>query len=118
MKKKTKILLVTLIGCISFLIVGWIIVYTYVSGSGPDFPTAPDITFTMNESNMTLTVENIQIYTNDKTQEPIWENIAIRGNATLPFGPIDVGDMVTNCSGTVTLIWLPYYSIINEWEFT
>lgn len=41
----------------------------------------------------------------------IWENIKLwekkEGNATLPTGSINVGDVITNCSGQVCLIWKP-----------
>jgi amino acid transporter len=40
-----------------------------------------------------------------------WDNfIVIRGNATLPNGKVDPGDIITNCSGTP-----PYGGILVEW---
>jgi hypothetical protein len=47
-----------------------------------------------------------------------WSDIElIKGNATFPTGFIDLGDMISNCSGEVTLVYKPYEMLLGEWPF-
>jgi len=47
-----------------------------------------------------------------------WSNVKIKsGNCNLPAGIIEAGDMITNCSGLLVLMWIPSNSLIGEWTF-
>lgn len=62
--------------------------------------------------NDTLIVELFESYPMD----PFWEYIEIsdtqKGNGVLPTGSIEKGDIITNCTGEVCLVWLPLEKII------
>ena len=60
------------------------------------------IIFSIDTINKTLTVT--QIYSQGRTL--YWPEITINnGFATLPYGTIDIGDVITNCEGYLELIW-------------
>jgi hypothetical protein len=60
------------------------------------------IIFSKDITNKTLTVT--EFYSQGSTLH--WPQVAINnGSATLPFGTIDVGDVITNCEGYLELIW-------------
>ena len=47
-----------------------------------------------------------------------WSDIeVVSGNATLPTGIIDVGDVITNCSGEVKLVNKLLNEIFSIWNF-
>lgn len=55
--------------------------------------------------------ENNTLIVIEVKQNLTWENfVVIRGNATLPTGTVDPGDIITNCSGAP-----PYGGILVEW---
>ena len=60
------------------------------------------INFSKDTTNKTLTVT--EIYSQGRTLH--WPEVAINnGSANLPFGTIDVGDVITNCESYLELIW-------------
>jgi len=47
-----------------------------------------------------------------------WSNVNIKsGECNLPSGHIRAGDIVTNCTGYLVLVWIPNNSVIGEWDF-
>jgi len=47
-----------------------------------------------------------------------WSNVNIKsGECNLPSGLIRAGDMVTNCTGYLVLVWILNNSVIGEWDF-
>ena len=61
-----------------------------------------NIIFTMDLNNKTLTVK--EIYSQGRTL--YWPDVTIAdGSATLPYGTIDVGDIITDCEGHLVLKW-------------
>jgi hypothetical protein len=47
-----------------------------------------------------------------------WSNVNIKnGECNLPSGYIRAGDMVTNCTGYLILVWIPNNTVIGEWNF-
>jgi hypothetical protein len=60
------------------------------------------IIFSIDTVNKTLTVN--EIYSDGITL--YWPEVTVNdGSATLPFGTIDVGDVITDCEGYLELIW-------------
>jgi hypothetical protein len=63
---------------------------------------SPTIIFMQDNETKTLTVT--EIYPKDKNF--YWSEISIaNGSATLPYGIIKVGDIITNCQGYLELVW-------------
>jgi hypothetical protein len=60
-----------------------------------------NIIFMTDHVNKTLTVS--EIYSDRPCHWP--EVVITNGNASLPFGTIDVGDKITNCEGYLELKW-------------
>jgi hypothetical protein len=95
---------------ISLLIVVFIILYflhvtigdrfeDQYSGSSNNGGT--NIVFLTDLTSKTLTVSDIH---SQRTCH--WSEVVIAsGNATLPVGSIDVGDIITNCEGNLVLKW-------------
>ncbi|MCX6667091.1 MAG: hypothetical protein NTV74_02470 [Euryarchaeota archaeon] len=78
------------------------LIYDYQGLIGGETPPQPEVmAFIRNNDNSTLTVYRIieEPYFNNLT----WENVKLEGIATLPSGKIDVGDVITNCNGIVSL---------------
>jgi len=48
-----------------------------------------------------------------------WSNIQLVGNGTcnLPIGNISAGDAITDCTGTISLKWIPTNKILGSWDF-
>ncbi len=120
-KKILKIiLLIILLFCI--LISGFIIYqyeYTFIRTS----PTLPTVFFEPDTTNNTLTVSAVS--DGHFGHMLYWENIILAsGNATLPNGYIDEGDMLTNCSGTIKIQinlnsqLFDLHGEKNSWDFT
>ena len=61
-----------------------------------------NIIFSIDTTDKTLTVT--EIFSHGRTLH--WPEVAIKdGFATLPYGTIDVGDIITDCEGYLELIW-------------
>lgn len=61
--------------------------------------------------------ENILLVRSIDSTGLFWEDMQIIGTATLPTGSINAGDKITDCSGTVTIVYVPTNSIIGEFIF-
>ena len=63
--------------------------------------------------------ENNTLLVIEVKQNLTWENfVIIKGNATLPTGTVDLGDIITNCSssnlyGTIEVEWLPTKTLLH-----
>ena len=73
------------------------IVFTQITVEGTIPMEIPQITFM--QSNNYLMVTNVS------ESGVSWDNIIIIGTATKPTGTIEVGDIITDCSGEVTVAW-------------
>ena len=68
--------------------------------------------FTMDKATKTLTVQKIYDDSLD------WQKTEIcSGNAKLPTGAIQVGDVVTNCEGNLALRHIPTNIIFGAYDF-
>ena len=73
------------------------------------------IIFSKDPINKTLTVT--EIYSYGRTLH--WPEVSIaNGSATLPYGTIDVGDVITDCEGNLVLIWKDTDIYIYSTEFS
>lgn len=72
---------------------------------------SPEIIFSNFNDN--LVVDKIVNTYNISNEELIWENIRIVGNATKPSGLIEVGDIISECKGEISIIWIPENEIIH-----
>lgn len=68
--------------------------------------------FVMDKNTRTLTVQ--ELYENDMKWE---DNEITSGDASLPTGSIKVGDVVTNCSGNLSLRHIPSNKLFGAYEF-
>ena len=112
-----------LLGIIPLLITG--AMYLYLNLSTPlDYDievhfSAPCIDFQMDKNAGNLTVDQIRFDHDEYLIDLDWYHVGIRsGNATLPFGTIEVGDVITNCTGNVKLMWIPLDYCLGNWNFT
>ena len=62
-------------------------------------------------------VESIFDPCNLSESELVWQNIKITGSGKLPDGSIKQGDVISDCSGEVRLIWIPEDIVIFEEYF-
>jgi hypothetical protein len=110
MDKKTKIISLVLIVVILFISISVV----YIFFIKPEEPSEekcefPDIGFTMDKENRTLTVTNV-----DSCNGAIyWEDIAIDNtfvdgdeDPIVPSGIIKKGDVIENCRGITILFWV------------
>lgn len=113
MEKKTeKILLIAsaIICAIVLISAGWIF-FSPLFDNGAEIPYEPVLQFHRNESAGTLTVAELH-YLNIN-----WEDFEITGNATAPTGPIKVGDVINNCTGTITISYPATKTLMGVWTF-
>lgn len=91
-----------------------------LSGCTETQPAPPEkmiIGFVRDNYNATLTVNSIH----EDHSDLMWSDIILEGNATLPSGSIDIGDVITNCDGKINLslrydsriVWLGVYYVKN-----
>ena len=72
----------------------------------------PPVIFSMDKNTRTLTVQKIY----DTSFR--WEDSEIcSGDATLPSGVIEEGDIVTNCSGNVAFRHIATNTLIGAYDF-
>jgi len=112
-KKENIIIMGAYILVAIVLIAGGIKAYDdyYSSASAPTLWIY--IVFEQNQSVGTLMVTELA------HPSGLWKYVEIEsGNATLPTGYIDFGDVITNCSGIVRLVWTPSDQLLGEWVFT
>jgi hypothetical protein len=117
MSKKKKFTLAAII-CIIFLIffIWWAI---YISANNwVDRPEKcfPSICFNENFENKTLTLAVAEGCGLTKS-DFVWENIEIKGNGTKPTGEMQPGNIITNCSGEVSIIWIPSTTVVYKDTF-
>ncbi len=118
-KDKTAVIIAVVVAVIIIIpIMISAAVYVYVSGmmgpSGSTYQT-PTIMFTPDIEQHALTVTHV-----DSNNYYFWSNIEIdeeRGNATLPTGRITVGDVITDCEGTIELTFTPTYDVVYTYTF-
>jgi len=113
--RTTKLLATVIILCFSIIS----FYYTYneycVSPEFPSFDFLPDNT------NKTITL--IDFNPGDFVNYLTWNDIVVTiGNATLPTGLINEGDVITNCSGVIKIsVFMPGHtgaSFLYSYEFT
>ena len=78
-----------------------------------------EIEFDVDEKNKTLTVSKCEFYCGEES-DYVWENILLNnayGNGIFPSGSIKKGDVITNCSGHITLVWIPRERVIYSYYF-
>ena len=117
--KKDKLpIIIVLVLCLLIIIPVAIAatVYVYVSGmigSSPSFNT-PSIVFTQDDMANTLTVQYVSSST------VLWSDIDVQGECdTSGQGMyVTVGDTLTNCTGTIRLVYVPTYTSLGSWTFT
>jgi len=97
---------------ISLLLIVFIVLYALHVTIGDRFESqfgepvcyvdGPTIIFMKDNETKTLTVTNI--YPED--EDFYWPEISIKnGSATLSYGTIEIGDIITNCEGYLELVW-------------
>lgn len=78
-------------------------------------PVPPEISFVADDTNRTITVTAVNF-----SQPVNWSDISQVGNGTcdpLPNGTVDAGDMITNCSGWIILVYVPYSAWLYDHQF-
>lgn len=112
MNKEIKIIvgIIVIAILVSIFVIMWIFIN---SGLRPCCGDEYTINLTEDSTKKTLTVTHIGY----SPKSLNWSDIEVRGNATLPTGTIDIGDIITNCSGEVVLIFLPENILIGDWIF-
>ncbi len=78
-------------------------------------PTTPEVVFTQDWTNRTLTVTAVN------AQTILWSNIDMIGSGAcnpLPTGNVTIGQQITNCSGTIVLRYLPTDTILYVADFS
>ena len=75
----------------------------------------PLINFIQNKNTLIVTIAELISPTTGCLD---WSNVD-KGDSRcdLPSGFIHAGDIITNCSGTVILRWIPTNTLINFWNF-
>ena len=117
-KDNTKLIIIIAVVIIAVILATVAIaatMYVYVGGMmGPE-PSygTPDISFVKDEAGDTLMVA----YAAPTTVT--WGEIEITGNCdtTGLTGKITVGQKITNCDGTITIIYPPTNSLLGSWTF-
>jgi hypothetical protein len=108
-----KILLITA-GIISIVvIVSFIIgILWYRVDWGTPSPSSP-FAVKQDIDNKTLIVKYV------REEGLSWENVKLMNDssASLPDGTIEVEDTITNCNGSVILVWIPNNSVIAYFDF-
>ncbi len=80
----------------------------------PITPITPEIIFIQDDAQKNLKV-------NDVDSEVLWEDITIYGDSfdRGSLGPkVVVGNEITNCQGTITIIFDPTGETLGSWTFT
>jgi predicted secreted hydrolase len=80
----------------------------------PITPTTPEIRFIQDDAQKILKVTDV-------SSEVFWENIIVYGEKfdRGSLGPkVVVGDEITNCQGTITIIFEPTSEQLGSWTFT
>jgi flagellar biosynthesis protein FliQ len=74
----------------------------------------PDIGFAQDSTNHTLSVISMS------AADILWSDISEVGEGScdpLPTGNVTIGNMITNCTGIIILLYLPTYEVIDAFEF-
>ncbi|MBN1280158.1 MAG: hypothetical protein JXA00_00760 [Candidatus Thermoplasmatota archaeon] len=110
MTKKSIILFVILSVIIVSIGVYWFVVSPPVEETPPD--ESGYLLFQENLTTNTLTVTEIHGLTT-------WEDIEVySGHALVPTGPIDLGDVVMNCTGNVQFLNTKDQTIFTGYDFS
>jgi len=115
MKKKTKIILAI---AVVLIVVVFVFVYIqYTSQYCNGLVSAPFIVCSENKTADTLTVNQIDLgHGGEHVDVLYWEDIeVIYGNATLPSGRVELGDVITNCSKEGSLVYRVTDTILCTW---
>ena len=112
MKKLTKII-VGIIIVIILVSISMVVYIKYTTGGWDSYHTHFVMYCEKDSTNNTLRVTSVE-----KLSYYEWNEIeVILGNATLPTGTIDMGDLITNCSEVVKLVYNPSSTFLGEWDF-
>ena len=113
MESKSKIYI---FAALIFIILGFYSYFALVNIERQDrilrICCTPKISF-LKEENFILVNGSIDDCNLSK-DELIWENISIEGEAIKPYGIIEKGDIISNCSGNIKIIWIPENHILFE----
>ena len=113
--RNTKLLATVIILCFSLAGLYYINIEYCVSPEYPSFEFLPDTT------NKTITL--IEFNHGDFANQLYWDDVVVTmGNATLPTGLINEGDVITNCSGIIKIsVYMPGHtgaSFLYSYNFT
>jgi predicted nucleic acid-binding Zn ribbon protein len=118
-KKDNKTVLIVVLVVILLLVVPIAIaatVYVYVSGMiGPAVHNlTPTVVFSQNETANTLTVSYVKSYSVS------WMELEVQGNCnTSGLGTyVQIGDTITDCSGTIIIYYIITGERLGSWTFT
>ena len=90
------------------------ITYVYVSGEiSPAAESVPNIQFVRDNNAKTLTVAAVD------PSDIRWSELYITGNYNTPYSNayITPGDTIYNCSGIISIRYIPTNTLIGTWEF-
>lgn len=116
MQKNVKIIIIlgVIIAVIAFLSIYYHI-NTIPAGGNP--PPHYSLFFSQSNETDTLTITDLSTYYPDKKY--YWSDVeVISGNATLPTGVINEGDVITDCSGMVQLKSNKFNRLLGTWTFS
>lgn len=105
MEKETKELMILIVG----LMLAVIIIIGLVNSNEPVKKTCTDKPFSLESDldNRTLTVSSIDTSCDNLNWENVVVDKGINAAIIFPTGGIKIGDIITNCSGEIVLIWEP-----------
>jgi uncharacterized membrane protein YvbJ len=105
-----------IIGLTLFITILIIISYLYVIYAPRWAPPPCKYPIFIKDSNNKSIVVNHLNY--DDHNQIVWENVkVVNGNLDLPYGEIITGQRIDNCSGRITLEWIPCNELIFDEEF-
>jgi hypothetical protein len=109
MEKKTKIIVIAII-FILITIIGFCAYLNYTNITITDGFHNPILCST-SLIDKTLTVVQVE-------DTYYWEDCEIvSGNATLPSGKVELGDVITNCAGFVRIVHIPTDTLVVAFDF-
>ncbi len=122
-KKDDKIVLIVVVVVLLLLVVPIAIsaaVYVYVTGmvgsiNTHSYESTPSMYLLRNTTEKTLTVTYVYF-----SSSVPWDDIEIQGtcNTSMLGGYVTEGDTITECSGKITMIYIPTNSKIDDWTFS
>jgi len=105
-----------MISIFSFFVITTSLVYVNYYPEPEYLGSFVTISFIEDFDNSTLIVDGYSIECGDYS-DLNWENVLVYGNATVPQSTISEGDILTNCTGKIAIIWKPKGIILYETNF-